>query len=363
MITILIVDDQDEKVVEISRIIRKFEIPTSVIIASDIINARRSMNENNVDILVLDLFLPIRYGDSILDNGGLLLLKEIQKGKFSSIPKIIFGLTIADHLAYDGFWPFFKYDSNNTWITPFKLAFNHVKVYQKIYNDVAGYFGFEIYLEGKTDFTVFEKCRSLFFDDRRDIVFRFESGAGASWVTRQILAHCMMLPCDQQTGKPVRCAGVYDNDYSGQIALSRIDTFLLYNAAERKHFKTFVVKKSYSPVSKCLLADGEYCELEDLYCVSLWLWASNNGFLNRRDIPRKLIENDISKILGELCYMEQLSEEECSEFLKVYSEFEISHEHKGAIISHWLSMDDAYIKKTMLPIKLLLNDIINYCDS
>lgn len=363
MITILIVDDLDEKVVEISKIIGKFEVPATVLVASDIINARRNLNENEIDIVVLDLFLPVRFGEQIEDNGGLLLLKEIQKGKFSSIPKIIFGLSVADDFTYDGYWPFFRYDSNNTWIKPFKTAFNHVNLYRNIYNEEAGYTGFQIYLEGRTDYTVFEKCRTIFFADRKDIVLRFESGAGAAWVTRQLLAHCMMLPFYKQNGLPVKCAGIYDNDPAGKKALRRIDNFLSADAAERKHFKSFVVRKNYSPISKCLLTSSEFCVLEDLYCVSIWMWAFNEGLLVRRNEPRELINLSISDILVEVRYLEDVSEAQCKSFLKVYSEYEFPHENKCIAIHYWFSLDEEVIRKTIVPIKFLLQEVIGYYDN
>ncbi|WP_028786698.1 response regulator [Terrimonas ferruginea] len=362
MITILIVDDLDEKVIAISKIIGKFEIPTTVLVASDLMNARRNLNENAVDIAVLDLYLPVRFGDNIDENGGLVLLKEIQRAKFSSIPKIIFGLSVANDFRYDGFWPFFKYDSSNTWITPFKTAFNHVKIYQKKYEADAGYFGFQVYLEGKTDYAIFERCRSLFFEDRKDIVFRFENGAGAAWVTRQLLAHCMMLPYDKRDNSPVKCAGVYDNDPAGKNALNRINGFLSLEAAERRHFRSFVIKKHYSPIAKCLLPDESSCEMEDLYCASLWLWAYENNLLTLRAEPRMLVKFEITEILNDLRYLEDISEEQCTTFLKIYSEYEFIDESKTTMVSHWLKSDESQLQRSMLPIKFLLNDIINYCD-
>ena len=78
MINILIVDDNNDKVQNIKRVLEPLlteEI--NIVTAQDINSAKRALKKKNFDVMILDICLPQIFGEKMLPNGGMKLLKEI----------------------------------------------------------------------------------------------------------------------------------------------------------------------------------------------------------------------------------------------------------------------------------------------
>lgn len=95
MINILIVDDNAEKIQNINRALKPIKNNNNVCIkiANDINSAKRELKKQNVDIMILDIYLPQTFGDDVLMDGGMRLLREIRKSKFYSYPKYVISVS------------------------------------------------------------------------------------------------------------------------------------------------------------------------------------------------------------------------------------------------------------------------------
>lgn len=94
MIRILLVDDNAEKIKNISGIIQPFLSDDTVLDkANDINSAKRVLKEKNVDIMILDIHLPQTFGDELKKDGGILLLEMVRKSPFFSYPKYVISVS------------------------------------------------------------------------------------------------------------------------------------------------------------------------------------------------------------------------------------------------------------------------------
>jgi len=100
MIDILIIDDDLRKVEKIKTIIDQFEeIPSSNIrFANSQIEGKALLRKQQFDLVVLDIQLPTRAGDTPLANGGVNLLQEIHSRSIYKRPICIVGLTAYPEL-------------------------------------------------------------------------------------------------------------------------------------------------------------------------------------------------------------------------------------------------------------------------
>jgi nucleoside phosphorylase/CheY-like chemotaxis protein len=93
MIKILIVDDNAQKVKNIRQAIEKVTEVTQLDIETDLVNARRHLQANQYDLLILDLSIPNRMGDECNPENGLNFLSEINSSIRIVKPSMIIGLS------------------------------------------------------------------------------------------------------------------------------------------------------------------------------------------------------------------------------------------------------------------------------
>lgn len=94
MVNILVVDDCPEKLQNISRLLEPFVGENvSVVKCNDINSAKRELKNNNFDIMILDIYLPQTFGDTVMQNGGMKLLNEIKKSRFYSYPRYVISVS------------------------------------------------------------------------------------------------------------------------------------------------------------------------------------------------------------------------------------------------------------------------------
>jgi nucleoside phosphorylase/CheY-like chemotaxis protein len=94
MISILIVEDTSTKAAGIREILNEYpEIKDSIVVAADTNNARRLLDNNKFDLLLLDLVLPNDFGDEASPENGIDFLKEISLDPNRKRPYHVIGLS------------------------------------------------------------------------------------------------------------------------------------------------------------------------------------------------------------------------------------------------------------------------------
>ena len=96
---VLIVEDDSSKVTEISKILREFEGRIDEDVVLDIKNATEKLQKNKYDLLILDINLPNRLGESPIKGNGASLLDRIKTNVKFLEPSYVVGLT-----AYEDEW-------------------------------------------------------------------------------------------------------------------------------------------------------------------------------------------------------------------------------------------------------------------
>jgi len=101
VINILVVEDDANKISELLSLLGSFpEIKLDdVIRANDAVSARSHLCDKQFDLIILDINLPERFGDTTQRDGGLALLLELSKSKRLKRPHHIIGVTSYDDVA------------------------------------------------------------------------------------------------------------------------------------------------------------------------------------------------------------------------------------------------------------------------
>lgn len=94
MINILLVEDHPEKIKNIVKVVTPL-LGEEIVLnrANDINTAKNMLRKKNIDIMILDIYLPQIYGDAILQDGGITLLKTLKKSKTYSYPRYVISVS------------------------------------------------------------------------------------------------------------------------------------------------------------------------------------------------------------------------------------------------------------------------------
>lgn len=96
---ILIVDDENSKVVEIARVVQDSGVdPGAIQVVTTAAAAVSALKSGYYDLLIIDLVLPLRVGENPERSGGVSLLKQVHRSSEIQAPEFILGLT-ADEAA------------------------------------------------------------------------------------------------------------------------------------------------------------------------------------------------------------------------------------------------------------------------
>lgn len=96
MIHILVADDSQEKQQKIKNVLDKYfgkRENISVDYVQDVVNAKRVMQKDNVDILILDLYLPESFESGPKMNGGISLINQTYKSTKYKYPEYVISLS------------------------------------------------------------------------------------------------------------------------------------------------------------------------------------------------------------------------------------------------------------------------------
>nr|WP_298331952.1 response regulator [uncultured Christiangramia sp.] len=121
MISILIVEDNSAKVASIKEVLYEYpEASSKIQIASDTNNARRLLDNNKFDLLILDLVLPNNFGDAESPMNGIDFLNEITLDPNKKRPYHIIGISAYSNMIDEyslnfkkNLWYLIEYEESN----------------------------------------------------------------------------------------------------------------------------------------------------------------------------------------------------------------------------------------------------------
>ncbi|WP_417354444.1 response regulator transcription factor [Flavobacterium sp.] len=284
---ILIVDDSIDKISNLSKLIFS-SYPKAVIESSENVANAVSLisNQNKYDLVVIDLLLPLKFGDPPKIDGGKFLLNEIYR-KINSIklPGYIVGFSqIEDcHIDFSTIWNVIKYRENDNWRFSFNQLLNHIN--GNINDTTESKITPTIFVEGLTDKYYIQEALNLFSQDKSsEINIISQKNAGANWVANQISIWAMGLKKD--ANGYIKSVGLLDFDEAGNIAKSHVDKRNLSDN-EKQCFSLFQLKASYN--SSLLLFFQNKCkieiEIESLFSIDILKYAEDNDWLEYRPKP------------------------------------------------------------------------------
>jgi len=294
MLNILIVDDSNDKVANVLKVIREVSNDINAEIVIDFISAQRQLMLTQYDLLILDINLPVRTGEVPSLETGKNLLAEINRKSSIKSPYYIISLSQyseeCDQLS--NVWQTVQYSPETVnWKSPIVNLLKHILKCNLRDNDTV-ILKPTIFLEGKTDEKILTEAIRLFNPDMLEkITIRSEKSAGASWVARQVIAWSHSLR--KKETNYIRAIGLLDGDFAGKQALEEINRVVKNDSAESKTFKMFKLTPSYArhiiPIKKKGL--DLPVTLEEMFNPEVWEYAKEQSWLVIRTNAENLLSN------------------------------------------------------------------------
>jgi CheY-like chemotaxis protein len=294
MLNILIIDDSNDKVANVIKVIREISSDIIVEIATDFISAQKQLILFQYDLLILDINLPIRIGEEPTLETGKNLLTEINRKASIKSPFYIISLSqYSDECEnLSNIWQTIKYSPESIdWHLPIVDLIKHIlKCNLKVGNQIS--LKPTLFLEGRTDEKILTEAMRLFKPGILEkISIRSEKSAGASWVSRQIIVWAHLLK--KKDSHYLKALGLLDGDFAGKQALEEINRVVKYDSAESKTYKMFKLKPSYArhiiPIKQKGL--DLPVTLEEMFCPDIWEYAKENSWLELRTNAESLLSN------------------------------------------------------------------------
>lgn len=285
MIDILIVDDSNDKVADLIKVIRDHSNNIFVDVVIDFITAQKYLMTKKYDLLILDINLPIRIGELPSFENGKNLLKEISRKSTIQSPYYIIIVTqySEENTCISDIWKTVKYSPDiSDWGTPLINLIKHISktgISESVITDLSP----TIFLEGRTDENILREAIKLFRPELLDsIVLKSEKGAGASWVARKIIAWAFSL--NKSSKEYIKAIGILDGDNAGKTAHEEINRVVKTNGAEGKTFKIIKLSPDFArhiiPIRKKGL--DLPVSLEEMFNNLHWTYAGQQGWLEPR---------------------------------------------------------------------------------
>jgi nucleoside phosphorylase/CheY-like chemotaxis protein len=125
MIDILLLDDDPKKIERISIELKRVSDTINIITTQDIISAKRLMTQQRFDMLLLDIQIPNRFGQSPQRDGGLKFLQELLSSQKYLLPIYIVGITAYEDIYSESspkfsekLWEIVMYDDQSyNWVS------------------------------------------------------------------------------------------------------------------------------------------------------------------------------------------------------------------------------------------------------
>lgn len=284
---ILIVDDSIDKITQLTELINN--LPRKCIIdnSETISNAISLLRENKYDIAVIDLYLPLRNGETPNPQGGKTLLNELYR-KISQfhMPNYIIGFSKYESTpdSFSPIWKVVNYDpSSLIWKSSFEYMFKHILQSRTLTAETATVIPV-VFLEGLTDLAYLNVAKVLFFKEYKHLYeLKSQSNAGANWVSGQIVIWGMQKAMDE-SNKYIKAIALLDSDDAGTKAKDTINE-RLKTPNEKETFKIIQLGPKYN--SEIIEFYKQKCkieiEIENLFPLEVLLHADSMNWLEYRN--------------------------------------------------------------------------------
>jgi nucleoside phosphorylase/CheY-like chemotaxis protein len=150
MISVLIVEDDARKADEIKEVIAHVSKQCEITMRDNVHEASQVLRDAAVDLLIVDMLIPMRAGDEPEPNAGVELLRQIRSLRDYHIPQHVIGLTAFEALAdahaevFDQFtWALIKYSpGEDAWRQRIIRKVEHIFNWKQI--EVSGHGEFDL---------------------------------------------------------------------------------------------------------------------------------------------------------------------------------------------------------------------------
>lgn len=358
---VLIVDDSTSKLAEITSLISSVSESFEIESCEDCIGCLIKL-KNKYDLIIIDLFLPLRPGEDPVTNGGQHIIEQITRDKNLKPPTYILGLTQYDELidSFHLIWKAIKYDPTSiTWKKSIREALIYVSRQYSSDDRIILDKVPTIFVEGKIDEVIVSESLRLFYPDHVEkIKIKSDTGAGADWVTRQLIIWANSFPKDVNK-RHIKCVGLYDNDSKGRDSINELNRVIATDSAQANYFKTVLYTPTYAKHLIPLFKKGlkPPIELEQMFDYTFLLHAKNQLWLETRtDLDSFLAEpkgwNKMNMSLSQHLQSLGITEQEDVYLMKV------KNDCKQNFCNYILSLPDHEKRKGLYSFSLMFDDII-----
>lgn len=293
MISILIVDDDIDKIAKVISCIRAEFEDFNIETAGDAFTAQRKLVGKKYEMLILDLHLPFRKGDIAYNDGGKILLGEIYRNSKIKSPEYIIGLTQFSEysISFSKIWNVIEYDPNKLdWHEPVIEIISHIL---KCKRDSSSPVEKRetIFVEGETDKRIISDALQLFYPQLFERVV-IKSCGGAAFVGREVIIWGKSLAKNSE-GMYIKAVALLDGDEAGDDAKKEIDRVIFKDSAESKTFKVLQLSKKLTKHIIPLYSKGLLIPItfEELFVPCYWEHAERMGWLENRQSLDSLLAN------------------------------------------------------------------------
>lgn len=215
-----------------------------------------------------------------------------------------------------------------------------------------------IYVEGEEEVTIFSKIMEELNLSSKIIVSN--KGLGCSGVKNQLMAHSWVSGISKY-----KAAGIFDYDDSGRREFSKLKAELQYkDASTKKKVKGFSYNlKLPTHLVNIKTKMHEFpIELEEMYPVSVWKIAEEQGWLELRDINE--LSNFVKLDSLDQTLSNKIEKFGFSEDEKLYVYYKIPDKHKEKASNFVIETSDSYpIKDRLEPLFDFFKVIYSFIDS
>jgi CheY-like chemotaxis protein len=356
---ILIVDDDNNKIINIINCLK--EITNSIDVDTEIdgLGALKAITNCKYDLVILDVNLPINLSSSPSCDGGMYVLREILRRKNIKVPNYLIALSQYENLKnnFSSIWPFIIYDpTNELWKLQIKEICTYVGKAKESFFDSIYLKEKSVFVEGPTDEYYIREALKVFFTGTESIKIKHSSKTGASGVVRNILVWAFTLSRDG-AGNYIKALGILDGDPKGIESTKEIRTKISNDSAESKTFKLINLNSKYTPHLVPLFQAGIKLPItiEELFPHKYWLYAEENQWLQERQNLDQFINtgkwNKYESSLKQ--FFENLN---IDPQLKIYLK-KIKDEKKEDFLKYIRSLDEGEKICAFQNFNLLINDI------
>lgn len=366
---VLIVDDSLDKLAEVSKTIISKNKSTSIFIdtVEDIQTALQFLQKNEIDLLILDQYLPQRKEEKekIITNGGKILLQEIErKGDKIITPRYIVGLTqhYEEKIDFSPVWALLKYSPSETqWSNNLSKIISHIINVNNKRPETNNNSEFKptIFLEGLTDLFLFEKVIDFFHSDIKNMIsLKSQNNAGANWVAQQMVIWGHMLP-KTDNNESIKAVGLFDADEAGLKAKNDM-TQKLTSQNQQKNCKSFQLQPKHvkNLVEFYKIGIKVEIEIESLLPIEILKIADENGWLEYRNpmfIESPKDWNPVEETIPNFLTRKEISEDYTVflkktklKYKKRFNQFVLAQSEKNPEILNNISLVFEELKKAIL---------------